>query len=96
MPIATQQAENVQRVAVAVEIGFDFVRLRVAMAPWTDTGSVADQQEALTLANGVIQQALAKGERIDVVMMAGSLSTTTASRLICTADPSAVAAWTAG
>jgi hypothetical protein len=29
-------------------------------------------------------------------MMAGSLSTTTASRLICTADPSAVAAWTAG
>ena len=96
MPIATQQAENVQRVAVAVEIGFDFVRLRVAMAPWTDTGSVADQQEALTLANEVIQQALAKGERIDVVMMAGSLSTTTAAGLICTADPSAVAAWTAG
>jgi hypothetical protein len=96
MPIATQQAENVQRVAVAVEIGFDFVRLGVAMAPWIDTGSVADQQEALTLANGIIQQALAKGERIDVVMMAGSLSTTTASRLICTADPSAVAAWTAG
>jgi endoglucanase len=96
MPIATQQAANAQRVTEAAEIGFDFVRLRVAMAPWTDTGSVAEQQKALTLANGIIQQALAKGERIDVVMMAGSLSTTTASGLICTADPSAVAAWTAG
>ena len=53
MPIATQQAENAQRVAVAVENGFDFVRLRVAIAPWIDTGSVADQQEALTLANGI-------------------------------------------
>src|SRR5258708_6237298 len=60
MPVARQQAENAQRVAVAVENGFDFVRLRVAMAPWIDTGSVADQQEALTLANGIIQQVLAK------------------------------------
>jgi len=34
--------------------------------------------------------------RVDVVMMAGSLSTTTAAGLICTANPSAVAAWTAG
>ena len=53
MPIATQQAENAQQVAVAVENGFNFVRLRVAMASWIDTGSVADQQEALTLANGI-------------------------------------------
>jgi hypothetical protein len=76
MPLATQQAENAQRLAAAAEIGFDFVRLCVAMASWTDTRSVADQREALTRANGIIQQALAKGERIDVVMMAGSLSTT--------------------
>ena len=96
MPIATQQAENARRVAVAVENGFDFVRLRVAMAPWIDTGSVADQQEALTLANGIIQQVLAKGQRIDVVMMAGSPSTTTSPGLICTAAPSAMAACTAG
>jgi hypothetical protein len=34
--------------------------------------------------------------RVDVAMMAGSLSTTTAAGLICTANPSAVAAWTAG
>jgi len=96
MPLATQQAENAQRVAVAVENGFDFVRLRVAMAPWIDTGSVADQQEALTLANGIIQQVLAEGQRINVVMMAGSLSTTTSAGLICTADPSPMAACTAG
>jgi hypothetical protein len=64
MPLATQQAENAQRVAVAAEIDFDFVRLRVAMAPWTDTGSVTDQQKALTLANGIIQQALAKGKQV--------------------------------
>jgi hypothetical protein len=96
MPIATQQAENARRVAVAVENGFDFVRLRVAMAPWIDTGSVADQQEALILANGIIQQVLAKGQRIDVVMMAGSPSTTTSPGLICTAAPSAMAACTAG
>jgi len=43
--------------------------------PWTDTGSTADQQKALTLANGIIQQALSNGMRVDVVMMAGSLST---------------------
>jgi hypothetical protein len=54
------------------EIGFDFVRLCVAMASWTDTGSVADQRQALTLANGMIQQALAKSKRIDVVKMAAS------------------------
>jgi len=96
MTIATHQAENAQRVAVAVENGFDFVRLRVAMASWIDTGSVADQQEALTLANGIIQQVLAKGQRINVVMMAGSLSTTTSAGLICTADPSPMAACTAG
>jgi hypothetical protein len=52
MPLGTQQAENAQRRAVAAEIGFDFVRLRVAMAPWTDTGSVADQQEALPWRSG--------------------------------------------
>jgi hypothetical protein len=52
--------------------------------------------EGLTLANGIIQQALAYGMRVDVAMMAGSLSTTTAAGLICTANPSAVAAWTAG
>src|SRR5215475_11427759 len=34
--------------------------------------------------------------RVDVVMMAGSLPTTTAAGLICIADPSAVAAWTTG
>jgi hypothetical protein len=96
VPLATQQTENAQRVTEAAEIGFDFLRLRVAMAPWTDTGSVADQQKALTLANEIIQQALSKGMRVDVVMMAGSLSTTTAAGLICTADPSALAAWTAG
>jgi hypothetical protein len=32
-----------QRVAEAAYIGFDFVRLRVALAPWTDTGSRSDQ-----------------------------------------------------
>jgi hypothetical protein len=96
VPLATLQTENAQRVTEAAEIGFDFLRLRVAMAPWTDTGSVTDQQRALTLANEIIQQALSKGMRVDVVMMAGSLSTTTAAGLICTADPSAVAAWMAG
>ena len=95
-PLDTQQTENAQRVDEAADIGFDFVRLRVALAPWTDTGSTADQQKALTLANGIIQRALASGMRVDVVMMAGSLSTTTAAGLICTADPTAVAAWTAG
>jgi len=96
LPVATLQAENARRVAEAAEIGFDFVRLRVALAPWTDTGSTADQQKALTLASGIIEQALSKGMRVDVVMMAGSLSSTTAAGLICTADPSAVAAWRAG
>lgn len=95
LPVATLQVENEQRVGEAADIGFDFVRLRVALAPWTDTGSTADQQKALTLANGIIQRALTYGMRIDVVMMAGSLPTTTAAGLICTADPSAVAAWTA-
>jgi endoglucanase len=95
-PLAVQQAENAQRVAEAAAIGFDFLRLRVALAPWTDTRSTADQQKALSLANGITQQALAKGMQVDVVMMPGSLSTTTAAGLICTADPSAVAAWTAG
>lgn len=96
LPVATLQAENARRVAEAAEIGFDFVRLRVALAPWTDTGSTADQQKALTLASGIIEQALSKGMRVDVVMMAGSLSSTTAAGLICTADPSAVVAWRAG
>jgi endoglucanase len=96
VPLAEQQAANAQRVAEAAAIGFDFVRLRVALAPWTDTGSTTDQQKALTLANGIIQQALSYGMRVDVAMMQGSLSTTTAAGLICTADPSAVAAWTAG
>lgn len=96
VPLAVQQSENAQRVTEAAEIGFDFVRLRVALAPWTDTGSTADQEMALTLANGIIQQALSKAMRVDVVMMAGSLSTTTAAGLVCTADPSAVTAWTTG
>jgi hypothetical protein len=95
-PLDMQEAANAQRVAEAADIGFDFLRLRVSLAPWTDTGSTADQQKALTLANGIVQQALAHGMRVDVVMMAGSLSTTTAAGLICTANPSAVAAWTAG
>jgi hypothetical protein len=94
--LAVQQAENAQRVTEAAEIGFDFVRLRIALAPWTDTGSSVDQEMALIFANGIIQQALSKGMRVDVVMMAGSLSTTTAAGLVCTADPSAVTAWTAG
>jgi hypothetical protein len=92
LPVATLQVENAQRVGEAAEIGFDFVRLRVALAPWTDTGSTPDQQKALSLANGIIQQALSNGIQIDVVMMAGSLSATTAAGLVCTADPSAVAA----
>jgi hypothetical protein len=96
VPIAAQRTENEQRVAEAADIGFDFIRLRVPLAPWTDTGSEADQQEALMPAGGIIEQALSKGMRVDVVMMAGSLSTTTASGLICTANPAAVAAWTAG
>jgi len=95
-PLATQKAENEQRVAEAADIGFDFLRLRVALAPWTDTESRSDQETALTLANWITEQALSRGMRIDVVMMAGSLPTTTAAGLICTADPSAVAAWTAG
>jgi endoglucanase len=95
-PLDVQQAINVQRVDELADIGFDFVRLRVALAPWTDTGSTADQQKALALANGIIQQALGCGMRVDVVMMAGSLPTTTATGLICMADPSAVAAWTKG
>ncbi len=96
MPLAAQQVANAQRVAEAGAIGFDFVRLQVALAPWTDTGSTAEQEKALTFANGIIQQALSHGMRVDVVMMAGSLSTTTASGLICAAEPSAVALWTAG
>jgi endoglucanase len=95
-PLEVQQATNIQRVDEVANIGFDFVRLRVALAPWTDTGLPADQQKALTLANGIIQQALGYGMRVVVVMMAGSLPTTTATGLICTADPSAVAAWTTG
>ena len=58
-PLDAQEATNAQRVAEAADIGFDFIRLRVSLAPWTDTGSTADQQQALTLANGIIQQALA-------------------------------------
>jgi endoglucanase len=95
-PLEVQQATNIQRVDEVADIGFDFVRLRVALAPWTDTGLPADQQKALTLANGIIQQALGYEMRVVVVMMAGSLPTTTATGLICTADPSAVAAWTSG
>jgi endoglucanase len=96
LPSGTLQFENGQRVGEAAGIGFDFVRLRVALSPWTDSGSVVDQQNALTLASGIIQQALTYGMRVDVVMMAGSLPTTTAAGLICTADASAVAAWAAG
>jgi hypothetical protein len=96
VPVAVQQATNAQRVADAAEIGFDFLRLRVSLAPWTDTGSTTDQQKALTLAKGIIEQARSKGMKVDVVMMAGSLSTTTAAGLICTATPSAVASWTTG
>jgi endoglucanase len=95
-PLDVQEATNARRVAEAADIGFDFIRLRVSLAPWTDTGSTADKQRGLTLANGIIKQALAYGMRVDVVMMAGSPSTTTAAGLICTANPSAVAAWTAG
>ena len=95
-PLDVQEATNARRVAEAADIGFDFIRLRVSLALWTDTGSTADKQRGLTLANGITQQALAYGMRVDVVMMAGSLSTTTAAGLICTANPSAVAAWTAG
>jgi hypothetical protein len=95
-PLEVQQAVNAQRLDEVADIGFDFVRLRVALAPWTDTGSTADQQNALTLASGIIQRALGYGMRVDVVMMAGSLPTTTAAGLICTADPSAVVAWTTG
>jgi hypothetical protein len=58
VPLATQKAENEQRVAEAASIGFDFVRLRVALAPWTDAGSRSDQEKALILANGIIEQAL--------------------------------------
>jgi hypothetical protein len=81
---------SVQRLDEVADIGFDFVRLRVALAPWTDTGSTLDQQKSLTLANGIIQQALTLGMRVDVVMVAGSLPTTTATGLICTANPSTV------
>jgi hypothetical protein len=95
-PLDVQQAVNVQRLDEAADIGFDFLRLRVALAPWTDTGSSLDQHKAVTLANEIIQQALTYGMRVDVVMMAGSLPTTTAAGLICAADPSAVAAWTEG
>jgi hypothetical protein len=95
-PLEVQQATNVQRVDEVADIGFDFVRLRVALAPWTDTGSTADQQKALTLAIGITQQALGYGMRVVVVMMAGSLPTATATGLICIADPSAVAAWATG
>jgi hypothetical protein len=31
-----QEAANAQRVAEAADIGFDFLRLRVSLAPWTD------------------------------------------------------------
>jgi hypothetical protein len=34
-PLDAQQTENAQRVDEAADIGFDFVRLRVALAPWT-------------------------------------------------------------
>ena len=95
-PLDVQQAINSKRLDGVADIGFDFVRLRVALALWTDNGSTADQQKALTLADGIIQQALGYGMRVDVVMMAGSLPTTTTAGLICTADPSAVAAWTTG
>jgi endoglucanase len=95
-PLDVLQAANIQRLDEVADIGFDFVRLRVALAPWTDTSSTLNQQKALTLVNGIIQRALGDGKRVDVVMMAGSLPTTTATGLICTADPSAVAAWTAG
>jgi endoglucanase len=96
LPLQAQQAANAQRVAEAAEIGFDFVRLRVALAPWTETGSTADQQRALTLAAGIVEQALAVGLGVDVTMLAGRTAETTAFALVCRADPGAVAAWTRG
>jgi hypothetical protein len=45
-PVATLLVENKQRVGEAADIGFDFARLRVALVPWTDTGSIADQIRA--------------------------------------------------
>jgi hypothetical protein len=86
---ATRRAGSHERATRGrgADIGFDFIRLRVSLAPRTDTGSTADQQRGLTLANGITQQALAYGMRVDVVMMAGSLSTTTAAGLICLPIP---------
>jgi hypothetical protein len=69
-PLDEQQVANGQRLDEVADIGFDFVRLRVALAPWTDTGSALDQQKALTLANGIVQRALGYGLRVDVVMFA--------------------------
>ena len=40
-PLDVQEATSAQRVAEAADIGFDFIRLRVSLAPWTDTGSTA-------------------------------------------------------
>ena len=45
-PLDVQEATNAQRVAEAADIGFDLIRLRVSLAPWTDTGSTADEQRA--------------------------------------------------
>jgi len=48
VPLDVLQAKNALRVAVARDVGFDFVRLRVSLAPWTDIGSATEQQKALT------------------------------------------------
>src|SRR6267154_4572148 len=94
LPLATQHAQNSQRVETAYGIGFDFIRLRVPMAPWTETGYVTDQQNELTLASGIINQALSLGMRIDVVMVPGTTSASSGSGLICSPQPAAVASWT--
>jgi cellulase (glycosyl hydrolase family 5) len=94
LPLATQQAQNTERVEAAHAIGFDFIRLRVPIASWTDTGNVTDQQIALALTSGIINQALSLGMRVDVVMMPGTTSSSSGSGLICSPQPAVVAAWT--
>jgi endoglucanase len=94
LPLATQHAQNSQRVETAYGIGFDFIRLRVPMAPWTETGYVTDQQNELTLASGIINQALSLGMRVDVVMVPGTTAASSGSGLICSPQPAAVASWT--
>ena len=44
--------------STAIVIGFDFVRLRFTLAPWTETASNANQQTILTLTADIVQQVL--------------------------------------